>query len=289
MRTSNKRVLENLICAGAFDTLPGTRTQKYNELSHVIDKAIEIKKRKETGQMSMFSLESDTDSNEFYQYQPCQAWTEKEKLEKEKEVLGFYISSHPLSNYKNPIEWLNIQEISHIQQKYQNNPPGGTEPIVLICGLLSSKKIITTKKGDRMAFLQVDDLQSSAEIIVFPRLFTKIESYLHDHSIFIIKGALDTMSTGTCKILANEICPIDLFFEKWPNIEMVTLFLPIESDLSIVQKIKEKLTFGKIKLQIIFKEHNTTMSLKTHKNFALALDLLNELALEHDIKVNINF
>jgi len=288
LRTSNKRVLENLICAGAFDTLPGTRTQKFNELSHVIDRAIEIKKRKETGQLSMFSMETDTGTNESYQYQSCQEWTEKEKLEKEKEILGFYISSHPLSNYRNATTWLNIQEIPDIQQKYVNCPPGQTEPIVMICGLLTNKKIITTKKGARMAFLQVDDLQASAEIIVFPKLFAKIESYLNDHSIFIIKGALDTMSTGPCKILANEICPLDLFFEKWPNIEMVTLILPTESNLSIAQTIKDTLTQGKISLQIIFKEHEKIMALKTHKRFALSIDQLNELAINYNIKININ-
>ena len=288
LRTSNKRVLENLICAGAFDTLPGTRTEKFNELTQVIDHAIETKKRKETGQMSMFSMESDDDNNEFYQYQPCKEWTDKEKLEKEKEVLGFYISSHPLSNYLNPMAWLNVQEIAAIQEKYLNTAPGQTEPVVMICGLLSSKKFITTKKGDRMAFLQVDDLQSSAEIIVFPKLFAKIESYLNDHSIFIIKGTLDTMSTGTCKILANELCPIDLFFEKWPNIENVTLLLPAEADVSIAQTIKEKFTQGKTPLQIIFKEHEKIMILKTNKRFALSLDLLNELAIDYGIKVKIN-
>ncbi|AXK60325.1 DNA polymerase III subunit alpha [Candidatus Chromulinivorax destructor] len=288
LRTSNKRVLENLICAGAFDTLPGTRTQKFNELSQVIDHAIERKKRKETGQMSMFSMDTDNDLHEFYQYQPTKEWTEKEKLEKEKEVLGFYISSHPLSNYSNPIAWLNTQEILDIQQKYQNSPPGQTEPIVMICGLLTSKKIITTKKGDRMAFLQVDDLQSSAEIIVFPRLFAKIEPFLNDHSIFIIKGALDTMSTATCKILANEVCPIDLFFEKWPNVENVTLILPADFDIATVKSIKEKLTQGKTPIQIIFKEHDKVMILKSSKKFALSLDLLNEFAIDHGIKVKIS-
>jgi len=289
LRTSNKRVLENLICAGAFDTLPGTRTQKFNELTQVIDHAIETKKRKETGQMSMFAMEQDDDNNEFYRYQPCTEWTEKEKLEKEKEVLGFYISSHPLGTYTNPIAWLNIQEIAAIQEKHLNSAPGQTEPIVTICGLLTSKKIITTKKGDRMAFLQVEDLQTSAEIIVFPRLFQKIETQLNDHSIFIIKGTLDTMSTGNCKILANEISPIDLFFEKWPNIETVSLILPLDFDESMIISIKEKLTQGKISVHIIFKESDKIMILKSNRKFALNFDILNDFAMTHKIKVKINY
>ena len=140
-----------------------------------------------------------------------------------------------------------------------------------------------------MAFLQVEDLQSNAEIIVFPRLFQKIEAQLNDHSIFVIKGTLDTMSTGNCKILANEISPIDLFFEKWPNVETVSLILPIDSDESMIVSIKEKLTQGKISVHIIFKESDKIMILKSNRKFALNFDILNEFAINHNIKVRINY
>ena len=286
LRTSNKRVLENLICAGAFDTLPGTRTQKHTELAQVMDRAIEIKKQRETGQMSMFGMPEDDGTNKPHQYQDCTPWTDKEKLEKEKEVLGFYISSHPLQGYTKPIEWLNIQKINSVQEKYENVATD-TEATAMICGLVTSKKIITTKKGDRMAFLQVEDLANNAEIIVFPKLFAKIESQLNEHSIFIIKGTVDLMSTAVCKILANEICPIDLFFEKWQNIGGIALILPKLADTTVPVTIKEKLNPGKNQVHIIFQEQEKTMALKLFNKFNISFDLLHELQTKHDIIVKI--
>ncbi len=285
LRTSNKRVLENLICAGALDTLPGNRTQKHNELSQIMDRAVEIKKQRETGQMSMFGT-IDINDHKDYQYQTCTPWTDKEKLEKEKEVLGFYISSHPLHGYSDCLTWLNIQEISAIQQQY-HNVSAQTEAIVMVCGLVTSKKIITTKKGDRMAFLQIEDLANNAEIIVFPRLFAKIENQLNEHSIFVIRGTLDMMSAPVCKILANEISPIDHFFSTWPQIETVTLMLPPTTDVSVPAIIKEKLAPGKIQVQIIFHEQEKMMILKPFRRFAVSFDILHELKTNHDISVKI--
>jgi DNA polymerase III subunit alpha len=287
LRTSNKRVLENLICAGAFDTLPGTRTQKYNELAQIMDRSVEIKTQRQTGQLSMFAT-VNIDEHEEHRYQTCTAWTEKEKLEKEKEVLGFYISSHPLQAYTQAMQWLKSSEIGQLQEQY-SNVASQTEPIVLICGLVTSKKIITTKKGDRMAFLQVEDVTSSAEIIVFPKLFAKIEQALNQHAMFVIKGTLDLMSAPACKILANELCPIDLFFEKWPALESVILTLPEQADQSIPAIIKEQLTPGKIAVHIIFYEQDKMMILKPYRRFNLSFESLLQLTADHNIKVTINF
>jgi DNA polymerase-3 subunit alpha len=288
LRTSNKRVLENLICAGALDTQPGTRTQKFNELSNIMDRSVEIKKQRETGQMSMFSQPEDLDTQEHFKYQACTEWTDKEKLEKEKEVLGFYISSHPLQSYTNAMAWLNIQEIGAIQQQYLN-VSAETEPIVLVCGLVTSKKIITTKKGDRMAFLQIEDLANNAEIIVFPKLFAKVENQLNEHSIFVIRGTLDMMSSPVCKILANEICPIDLFFTAWPQIDSVALILPPTSDLSVAASMKDALTTaGKTSVHIVFREQEKELILKLYKKFTISFELLDELKMNHDITVKIN-
>jgi DNA polymerase-3 subunit alpha len=287
LRTSNKRVLENLICAGALDTLAGTRTAKYNELAQIMDRAVEIKKQRETGQLSMFAT-VDINEHEEYRFQTHTPWTEKEKLEKEKEVLGFYISSHPLHAHAKTMQWLNIPTITALQEQYINVATQ-EEPVVMICGLVTSKKIITTKKGDRMAFLQVEDATSSAEIIVFPKLFTKVENSLNQHSIFVIKGTLDMMSAPMCKILANELCPIDLFFEKWPSIESVTLILPQETDQTVPAKIKDSLTPGRVAVHIVFHEQDKMMILKPYRRFNLSFENLHQLTQDHEIKVTINF
>lgn len=286
LRTSNKRVLENLICAGAVDKLPGHRSQKHNELSHIIDQAIEEKHRRETGQMQLFSLnKTNADEHDPYVFQPAKEWGNKEKLEKEKEVLGFYISSHPLDSYKKHINWLNVSSFYTIQEKYKQQSPGQAEPTVISYGLLQSKKEITTKKGDRMAFLQLEDQEHGAEIIVFPRLFKKIETWLHEHSIFIVQGSLDTTSQA-CKIKANEIVPFDLFFESWPRIEQITLILPQNFSVDMITTVKEKFSRGKIALNFVFQEQGKTVLLKTKQKITISFEILQELA-KHKIKPKI--
>ncbi|MGZ6251385.1 MAG: DNA polymerase III subunit alpha [Candidatus Chromulinivorax sp.] len=287
LRTSNKRVLENLICAGALDTLPGNRAQKFNELSNIIDKAIEIKKQKETGQLSMFAQFDATQDYAIHVYQQCPAWNEKEKLEKEKEVLGFYISSHPLHSYHNHINWLQLQSLQTLEQQYANTAPQ-TEPLVMTCGLVTSKKIITTKKGDRMAFLQIEDLTHNAEVVVFPKTFAKIETILNEHTIFIIKGTWDTTSAPACKIIAQELWPIDLFFERWPVIQAVTFTLPKTANSTTPALLKELLSPGKIPVQIAFYEDEKNLLLKIDRKFALSFELLTALQTEHNISIKIS-
>jgi DNA polymerase III alpha subunit len=159
----------------------------------------------------------------------------------------------------------------------------------MICGLVTSKKVITTKKGDRMAFLQVEDLANNAEIIVFPKVFAKVEHHLNEHSIFVIRGTLDMISWPVCKILANEVCPIDLFFTSWPQINSVTLILPKDADLQTPAAIKEKLTTtGKTTVHIVFCEHDKEMVLKMQRKFALSFEALDELHNNYNITAKIN-
>ncbi|MBP7854665.1 DNA polymerase III subunit alpha, partial [Candidatus Babeliales bacterium] len=184
LRTSNKRVLENLICAGAFDELPGTRAQKFHELAQVIERAIQIKEQKETGQMQLFSMSFElNDEIKPYVFIAHIDWNNKETLEKEKEVLGFYLSAHPLQHYQTQLAWIQSKSISDIIALHQEKLK--TEPVVIMCGLLIQKKIISTKKGERMAFIQLEDLHNHAEIIIFPKLFKVIEPWLQDYSIFV--------------------------------------------------------------------------------------------------------
>ena len=288
LRTSNKRVLENLICAGALDKLPGNRAQKYNELPQIIDQAAAEKIRRETGQMQLFAAEGDDDKQKVFQYQSRDEWNDKEKLEKEKEVLGFYISSHPLDIYQKHINSLSITNFNDIQEKYKNHPPTQAEPVVIGCGLLQTKKEITTKKGDRMAFIQIEDQEYTAEVIVFPRLFKKVETWLNEYTIFVVRGGLDTAGTSICKIKASDIVPIELFFEKWPSIEHLTLVLPKDAQEDIVEKIKDSLSQGKTPLNIVFNEQNKTMLLRTKQRVSVSFESLNSLD-THNIKTKISF
>ncbi len=278
LRTSNKRVLENLICAGALDSLTGNRAQKYHELANIIELALETKQRKATGQLSMFAPKANKNGDSApYNFTSNHAWSDKEKLEKEKEVLGFYISSHPLQTYAKQTDWLQLKSFETIlNEQNQRKHPTTKEPIVTSFGLLTSKKIISTKKGDRMAFAQFEDLSGQAEVVIFPRVFAQIETWLQEYSIFVIKGSLDLASSTNCKIKANQIVPLELLFDNWPKVQQATFTLPQNSSPKHINILKN-LQNGKIPLSIIFQEQNKTIQLNAKKKIQLSFESLDQL------------
>ena len=124
------------------------------------------------------------------------------------------------------------------------------DPLVFGCGLLTTSKQIVTKKGDRMAFVQLEDASSKCEVIVFPRLFKKVESWLSNYQVFMVKGGLDLTSQNKCKIKANELVPVELFFQEWPNLKS-SFILPETLDDATLTSIKEQVVRGSISLSLI--------------------------------------
>lgn len=277
LRLSNKRVIEHLIFAGAFDELPGNRAQKIAELPNVIDLAIERKKEQETGQMGLFGFsQASAATPDHYSFQPLPEWSDKEKLEKEKEVMGFYVSAHPLDSYKNHLQRLQLWPFDKALKKVREQN-SLKEVIIVASGIVKSKRTITTKKGDRMAFVQLEDYTSAAEIVVFPSVYKKVESWLNDYTVFIVKGAVDQTSSTTCKILANELVPLELFFQEWKSLQGAVLTLPGEASVEVLNHIKTVLPAGKLSLAVEFYENGTKLHLKTPRRVALDLPLVEKL------------
>lgn len=283
LRTSNKRVLENLICAGALDSLPGTRAQKHHDLPNIIELALQHKEHLATGQMQLFAgAAQKSDDSGDYSYSPLPEWNTKEKLEKEKEVIGFYISAHPLQTYTTLLSWIETTSILDNMQLLQAPQKPTQEPFVTIVGLLIEKKIISTKKGDKMAFVQLEDLQSHAEIIVFPKLFQQVEGWLHDYSIFVVKGNLDLASTANVKIKALQIVPLELLFHSWDRIHHVTLQLPSSITPEHVTLLKE-LPTGQIPLHVVYQEDQKTIKMICKKQITLNMETIQKLS-DHQIE-----
>ncbi len=278
LRTSNKRVLENLIYAGAFDTLPGNRAQKLAELETIMDRAIEHKKSAATGQMGLFA-KPVTDPNqapELHAYQPLPELSTKEKLEKEREVIGFYLSAHPLDTYKPMLKRLGLPTFAHTMATLPKSN-GTHEIIALGCGLVKSRKDIFTKKGDRMSFLQMEDAGSTAEIILFPKLFATVEPWLENHQVFVVRGGLDLTSAEKCKIKANALVPLDLFLKEWESIQKVSLTLPFSFDETAASTLKTNLVKGTVPLEFIFQENGKKIRLTTKEKIALDEEFLHTI------------
>lgn len=288
LRTSNKRVIEHFIYAGALDVLPGNRAQKAEELGRIMDLAAEHKKSALTGQMGLFQLittpSADVDS-ELYNFQPRTDWTNKERLEKEKEVLGFYVSAHPLEAYRAYLAMLKVAPFTQLLTLLQQT--AGNEPVVVACGLITSQRSIITKKGDPMAFVQLEDGTSHAEVVLFPSVYKKAQAWLSSHSVFIVKGELDMTSQQQCKIKAREMIPLDLFFQEWPTIESIELTLPAGFDEALIEEFKTLLSNGKSQLELIFQENNKKIRLVTRKKIALDYDLVQEFE-KKQIKVELS-
>ncbi len=299
LRTANKRVIESLVLSGALDLLPGTRTQKFNEISKVMDRALEKKRALQTGQTSLFDIgASSTNQNseqkglaDIYTFQPIEEWPDSVKLEKEKEVVGLYVSAQPLDAYKKHITWFNIAPLKSstdstaITAKISSSK--NQEPFIICCGSITTSKMITTKKGDKMAFLEIEDYSAKAEIIVFPKLFQEVEPWLTQYQVFIIKGSVDTTSKNKIKIKAQSCVPIDLVFEQWA-LKRALLTLPEHIDEKLLTTLKPAFVQGATPYEFHFKENNNNLALKPRDKIKLTTDFCILLE-KNDITIRLEY
>ncbi len=285
LRTVNKRVFESLIYAGALDCLPGNRAQKIAELEKVLARAHELKEQELTGQMDLFGFANDKNKiEEFYCFQPLTDFTTKEKLEKEKEVAGFYLSSHPLRSYST-IQWLTTTSFKEALLMIES-VTSLREPTVVCVGLLQSHRVINTKKGDKMAFANMEDLSDHAEIIIFPKTYNQVEQLLDEHDVFLIKGTIDITSQNKCKIKANVMIPIEMIFEQAQAIQSVTLALPATVDKELIENVQSLLKPGSTPFMIAFNERDTDLLLQSKQQIACTPEILQNIE-KHGIKISI--
>lgn len=273
-RCVNKRVMESLIYAGALDSLPGTRAQKVNELEEIMGRAQEEQEAEKHGQVGLFqAVQRKTTPDNVqasYQFKSQASWPDKQRLEKEKEVVGFYLSAHPLDAFSKLASWLQLSSICGLKEFKE-----GSEVAVL--GAFSTVKAITTKRGDRMAFVQMEDAVNTCEVIVFPSVFKKVQVVMGQHEMFIVRGTLDKTEQGACKIKADTLIPAEQFFEQ-KNLDC-SLLLEFPKD-GIDTKLSEKvstLPAGKSKLQIIFFENETRIRLTSKQTYRYDMETLNTL------------
>jgi DNA polymerase-3 subunit alpha len=287
LRTVNKRVIESLICAGAMDCLSGNRAQKMAELDKIIEIAHAHKEKEKTGQMDLFglSVKSDSKVEELYSFQILDEWSDKEKLEKEKEVTGFYLSSHPLKSYKQ-LKWLKTDSFTGCLDKIKT-VNSMKEPFATVVGFVQSKKEITTKKGDRMAFVELEDMSGHCEIVVFPSVFKKVSAWLDQYNVFVVSGAVDITSQNKCKIKANQMVPIELIFDNYDSLRGLTLGVASVVQKEQMDKIKTNLSAGTVPLKISFTENNQKLTIFTRQKVSCSLDKLLKIQTECDVSIAI--
>lgn len=198
----NRRVLESLIKCGAFDGIAAKRAALMAVLDQAVDLAIKKQAEEGTGQTSLFGLLEGSNCGKPVGMDLPQIpdWTEIEKLGFEKEAVGFYLTGHPLKSYADE-----IQKVITANSQSCRNLPNQTE--IILAGMVSQQKLITTKKGSRMAFVTFEDLKGQIEIIVFADLFQKAAELLGLDKPLVVTGSTDRTDDGV-KLIAKEIHPL---------------------------------------------------------------------------------
>ena len=139
-----------------------------------------------------------------------------------------------------------------------------------------------------MAFVDLADLSSHCEVIVFPSVFKEVGTLLGQYNVFVIRGALDITSQNKCKVKANKMIPIEHFFDKYEPIQGLTLELPTSTSSEVLNQIKTQLPTGKVPLKFKFRENNQPLILFTKQRVNCTLNTLLKLQTECRVSISLD-
>jgi DNA polymerase-3 subunit alpha len=199
LRKANRRVIESFIKAGAFDFVGAHRSQLMLFLEGAMERGQARQKELRRGQPALFDGLQPTYAQA--ELPDVEEWPESQLLSFEKEVLGFYLTSHPLIRYQEDIRGLATADTETLGEL-----TNGTE--ISVGGLVAGVKEINTKKGDQMAFLTLEDMRGRVEVIVFPDLFRSVRPYLQADVPVLIRGVLDKGEERP-KVKASSLVPLE--------------------------------------------------------------------------------
>ncbi len=193
----NRRVIEQLIRCGAFDSLHPNRAQLMAGLDDLLDRAASVQKDKQAGQMNLFDMLRSQNKMKVPPLPDIPEWDSRMQLQFEKESIGFYISGHPLDYYSGQIRSVCSADTQSVKEKRE-----GSE--VVLCGLFSIIKEITTKRGDRMAFLNLEDKEGTIEVVAFAEPFTQARDLIAGDEPLVLWAKVQHDEKST-KLIANNI------------------------------------------------------------------------------------
>jgi DNA polymerase-3 subunit alpha len=202
LRKLNKRMMEGLIKAGAFDSMGGRRSQYLAVLDQAMDEGVSIQKERAVGQTSIFGDEMPglPQTLDEPALPDVPEWSQGEMLKYERELTGFYISAHPLARYEAAIQLFATTTTMQVA-----DVPDGRE--VKLCGIITAVKSMLTKKGDRMAYITLEDLHGLVEVIAFPDLYRDHAEMIVPERVVRLTGTVDRGDKGT-KLRGTKIEPL---------------------------------------------------------------------------------
>lgn len=198
LRVCNKRVIESLIQGGAFDSLPGHRAQLLAMLDETVEAALKWRKEREDLQIQLFDFVETP--NWDIDYPEIPKFTGAQQLELERELLGLYLSGHPLDDYDELLEREGIDRLMDLAE-------AADESKTVVCGMVVSVKAITTKKGKAMAFLELEDQIERCEVVLFPEVWRRCSPHVAKGALLALRATVQQQEEGF-KLLADEAAPL---------------------------------------------------------------------------------
>ena len=238
LKSVNRKVLESLNMAGALDALEGNRLQTHNSIDTALKYGQTIQQNKSRNQVDLFGSDNlgSPDLSIVPQLNQSEEWAENTLLENEKEVLGIYLSGHPLLKYADELE-----EFSNYD--FTDKVVANNEKTVRIGGSISELKMHFDRKNNQMAFFKLECLGGQVEILTFSDTFSKYRSLIANDAVVFVKGKpTDGSDFSDLKLIADEIIPLDKardFYSKNVNIRLEPNKMSLDDVDSLYSMVKD--------------------------------------------------
>jgi DNA polymerase-3 subunit alpha len=224
LRLLNKRVVESLIKSGAMDSL-GRRSQLMEVLDRAMERAQKAQRDAESGQHGLFGVfQQEVMASDNDKLPDIPDWDEHARLAAEKEILGFFITGHPLDKYKDKLEdlrALSVQEIAAMKNST------GKDEVIITAGIISNLRVLKSKRGDFYAQTVLEDMSGSIDMIVFPEAYKKLQDKVKLEVPVLVKAGVRIEEGANPKITAAEISPLEEV--KVPLPKALRIRLPLET------------------------------------------------------------
>jgi DNA polymerase-3 subunit alpha len=231
LRLLNKRVLESLIKAGAMDDF-GYRAQIMAVLDKAIERAQKTQRDAEMGQHGLFGVFEDEQSNGGEEKLPnVPEWEEHQRLANEKEVLGFFITGHPLEKYRDKLT--NFPKYKTVEAISQMTTGTGRDEFIDTAGVISNVRVLKSRKGDLYAQAVMEDMTGSIEAVVFPDSYKKLQTILKQEIPMLVKASIRVEEGSNPKIIINQLQPLEEAQIKLPRSVRIRVPLDTATEASV--------------------------------------------------------
>ena len=249
LRLANKRVLESLIQAGACDSLEGHRAQLIEVIDLAIESAQSRQRDRDKGQTSLFDLGGDTDEEPIMIHKPVlptvPRWPVSESLTLEKELLGFYVTGHPLGEYEDDLRGFTTAEMRRLDLVKNR------EEDVVVGGIVTEIKPIVDRKGKSMAFVTLEDFSGTGEVLVFSDQYELHKTLVANDSLILVRGQISAKE-GDNKVVASEIMSLPEARSKLARSLVVTV-TPEQTTEDTIGSLKETFSTHPGECAVLFK------------------------------------